>query len=80
MQKQEIIDELIRLIKQSHEVDRALEGRTALIADLGLESIQVIEYLCDVEDRFDLNINEDKLADVNTFDDLASVILALQES
>tara|TARA_B100000676_G_C17278779_1_gene436582 strand:+ start:159 stop:401 length:243 start_codon:yes stop_codon:yes gene_type:complete len=80
MQKQEIIDELIRLFKQSHEFDRALEGRTALIADLALESIQVIEYLCDVEDRFDLNINEDKLADVNTFDDLASVILALQES
>lgn len=51
---------------------------TALVGDLGLESIQVIEYLCEVEDHFDLAIDEDTLADVHTVADLARVIERLQ--
>ncbi len=75
-----IVETLIALLQKSLDAPRALSADTALIADLGLESIQVIEYLCEVEDRFDLAINEDTLADVRTVGDLAAVVQRLQEA
>lgn len=72
-----IVTALIELLEKTLEQPREIGPDTALIADLGLESIQVIEYLCEVEDRFDLAIDEDKLADVRTVGDLAEVVRAL---
>ena len=69
-----IVDVLIELLTKALDRPRAMSADTALIADLGLESIQVIEYLCEVEDRFDLAIDEDTLADVHTVGDLAAVV------
>ncbi|MEQ8231430.1 MAG: acyl carrier protein [Gammaproteobacteria bacterium] len=77
---QTIVDALIELLQNSLEKPRAMDADTALIADLGLESIQVIEYLCEVEDRFDLAIDEDRLADVQTLGDLATVVQQLLRS
>lgn len=57
-----------------------LSPATNLVGDLGLESIQVIEYLCEVEDHFDLAIDEATLADVQTIADLAAVIKKLKVS
>ncbi|CAN0361400.1 unnamed protein product [Phaeothamnion confervicola] len=57
-----------------------LSPATHLVGDLGLESIQVIEYLCEVEDHFDLAIDEATLADVQTIADLAAVIKKLKVS
>jgi len=65
---------LIELLNKSFDPAQAMSADTALIADLGLEFIQVIEYLCEVEDRFDLAIDEDTLADVHTVGDLAGVV------
>ena len=72
-----IVSALIELLRDTLEQPRDIAADTALIADLGLESIQVIEYLCEVEDRFDLAIDEDKLADVRTVGDLAEVVRQL---
>jgi len=69
-----IVDILIELLAKTLDRPRTMSADTALIADLGLESIQVIEYLCEVEDRFDLAIDEDTLADVHTLGDLAAVV------
>ena len=74
MERDAIVAELIRLLHKTLDEERAVEGSTALVSDAGLESIQVIEYLCEVEDRFDLMIDEETLSDVRTIDDLASVI------
>lgn len=70
---------LMELLRKSlPEPTPRLHPRTALVGDLGLESIQVIEYLCEVEDHFDLAIDEDTLADVHTIADLARVVERLQ--
>ena len=73
-------DQLIVLLRKTLGADAALSAATHLVADLGLESIQVIEYLCEVEDHFDLAIDEGTLADVQTITDLAAVIRKLQRS
>jgi acyl carrier protein len=73
-----VVEQLVSLLSSIVDERRAVDATTALIADLALESIQVIEYLCDVEDHFDLVIDEDSLADVRTVGDLAAVIVSLR--
>ena len=73
-------DQLIVLLRKTLGADAALSPATHLVGDLGLESIQVIEYLCEVVDHFDLAIDEGTLADVQTITDLAAVIRKLQRS
>ncbi len=74
MEHNAIVEELIVLLQKSLDNAPQLSAGTALIADLGLESIQVIEFLCEVEDRFDLVINEEAISDVQTIADLARVV------
>jgi acyl carrier protein len=75
--RESLVEELVGLLSKTLERPRPMSADTALIGDLGLESIQVIEYLCEVEDHFDLAIDEDTLADVNTIGDLADVVARL---
>lgn len=72
--RSDIENELVRLLRANPEVREDVRPGTHLVADLGLESVQVIEYLCEVEDRYDLVIDEDSLADVHTVSDLAAVV------
>lgn len=78
MQHSAVVGELIALLNKSLDSPRELSVTSALIADAGLESIQVIEYLCEVEDSFDLVIDEVSLADVITVGDLANVVIKLR--
>lgn len=73
-------EQLMGLLRKNLDADAPLSPETHLVGDLGLESIQVIEYLCEVEDHFDLAIDEGTLADVQTIGDLAAVIKKLQRS
>ena len=66
--------ELIRLLRDGLDQPGDVRPQTSFVADLGLESVQVIEYLCEVEDRYDLVIDEDSLSDVHTVADLAAVV------
>jgi acyl carrier protein len=78
--EQTVEERLMRLLRKTLDADAPLSPATNLVGDLGLESIQVIEYLCEVEDHFDLAIDEATLADVQTVGDLAEVIKKLQRS
>lgn len=73
-------DRLIALLSKTTGSDVPLSPATHLVGDLALESIQVIEYLCEVEDHFDLAIDEATLADVQSIADLAAVVRKLRGS
>lgn len=74
MDSDAIVRVLIKLLHETVDDPPQVGPETNIVADLGLESIQIIEYLCEVEDRFDLAIDEEALADVQTVSDLAGVI------
>ncbi|MCK4425431.1 MAG: acyl carrier protein, partial [Deltaproteobacteria bacterium] len=50
---------------------------TDLVADLGLDSMAVMELLAAIEDRFDISIPLNILPDVRTLKDLALQIQQL---
>ena len=51
-----------------------ITASTGLQSDLTLDSFQVMEFLMEIEDEFDLVINMSLLSDVHTVSDLASVV------
>lgn len=51
-----------------------VSGRTELIADLGLDSLQSFEMVADLEDHFGVTVPMDALQNITTLDDVARVI------
>ncbi|MAT92008.1 MAG: acyl carrier protein [Halioglobus sp.] len=54
-----------------------LSEDTALVADIGLSSLEVMEFIEKIEDHFDITIPLNILPDVNTVGELASKIQEL---
>jgi acyl carrier protein len=77
MKYSDTVSRLINLLDSLVDDVNGFTEKTALIGDAGLESIQVIEYLCEVEDEFDMVIDEEALSYVNTIGDLADTILKI---
>ena len=55
--------------------DRAPQGgKIDRLADLDLESVQIMEFMVEVEDRFDIAIDVESFADASSISDLARVV------
>lgn len=53
-----------------------LNEKTELVADLGIDSLGVMEIVADIEDKLDLTIDDAELQGVTT---LGDVVAALEE-
>ncbi len=73
----EILTEVYQGLKASGQDGVPLNEETELVGDLGLDSVQVMEMLLEVEDRFSISIPINILADVVTIRDLAVQIRRL---
>lgn len=51
-----------------------LTPSTDLIDELALESIQVMDFIAEVEDHFDIMIEVDRLAAIRNINELAEVV------
>lgn len=51
-----------------------LTAATDLVDDLALESIQVMDFIAEVEDHFDILIEVDRLASIRTLAELALLV------
>ncbi len=51
-----------------------LTGSTDLIEDLNLESIQIMEFVVEIEDHYDIAIDLESLSNVHTISQLAEVV------
>ena len=74
MKENELLERVKEVVQQFADPSHKVEHDTAFVKDLGLESIQIIEMLCEIEDAFDLVIGESELSDVVTVADLSAVV------
>lgn len=49
-------------------------GATHIMRDLNLDSLAVMDFMLTLEDRFDIVISLEKVAEVETLDDLVAVV------
>jgi acyl carrier protein len=57
----------------ANEGEQLTEG-TQLVADLGLDSLKIMELMLEIEDRFDISIPLNVLPDIRTIKDLAKQV------
>ena len=58
---------------------QTITASTNMVADLQLDSFQVMEFMLEVEDHFDVAIDLDSLSNIQTINDLAAVVIAAHE-
>lgn len=68
--------EITRILRGFLKNPPPLTGATDLIADLDLESVQVMEFVMEVEDHYEIAIDLESLSNVHTIAELAAVVSA----
>lgn len=77
-----VADDEIKKEIQSRLRARAGQGtevgpKTNITRDLGLDSLAIMDFIFDLEDHFDISIPMERIAEVQTVDDLTKAIAIL---
>ena len=76
----EILNEYLRNNwVSSPSSERTITATTNMVTGLQLDSFQVMEFMLEVEDHFDIAIDLESLSDIQTINDLAVVVIAAQQ-
>ena len=74
---QEYLNFLYSALEFQNKKQLELSEDTALVADIGLSSLEVMEFIEKIEDHFDISIPLNILPDVNTIGELAHKVKEL---
>jgi acyl carrier protein len=55
---------------------KTITSATNMVTELQLDSFQVMEFMLEVEDQFDIAVDLDSLSNIQTISDLAAVVIA----
>jgi acyl carrier protein len=72
--REKVLAEVQGVIREHMETDVDLTEKTELVADLGIDSLGVMEVVADIEDKFDMTIADSELRDVATLGDVVKAI------
>jgi acyl carrier protein len=72
--RESVRTELLDLLGQHVPSGTPIAEGSHLVADLGIDSLGVMEIVAAIEDKFELSIPDDALREVNTVADVATAI------
>lgn len=67
------------LLEKSHQPEIDLSEITELVADIGMSSLEVMEFIEQIEDEFDISIPLNILPSISTIGQLAASLPGLQD-
>jgi len=59
--------------------NKTIARSTNMVTELQLDSFQVMEFMLEVEDHYDIAVDLDSLSNIHTIEDLAGVVIAAHE-
>ncbi|MBK1842669.1 acyl carrier protein [Azospirillum sp. YIM B02556] len=74
----DIVDVIVGMVTALPQAPREVDAGTNIARDLGLDSLAVMNFVMQLEDRFDVSIPMDRLAGIQTIGDLAVAIADLK--
>jgi len=74
----DILPGLIEILDKLQEGEQPIGAQTDIVADLGLDSPQVMDLVLEIEDRFDVSVRLNVLPEVHTVGDLAEQVARLR--
>lgn len=78
--REQVVTEIRAVINEHVDGEIELNENTELVADLGIDSLGVMEVVADIEDKFDITVNDADLLNVTTFGDVVQAISAMLEA
>lgn len=76
MTEDEITSEICALLQPFNDKGIALTRDTDIPAELNIDSVGVLDFIMDVEDKFDIEIPMNVVAETHTVGDLVRVVQA----
>jgi acyl carrier protein len=70
--------EIVELLAERIPAGIHVSAQTQIVGGLGLDSVAILDFIMDVEDRFDISIPLDRVAEVQTIAELSRAIEALR--
>lgn len=67
-------EHIVAGLRQITPASAEITGSTHIMRDLNLDSLAVMDFMLTLEDRFDIVISLEKVAEVETLDDLVGVV------
>jgi acyl carrier protein len=74
----DVMVEICRELAPYQVEDEPITGQTVIYQDLSIDSLAVMDIIMELEDRFDVSIPINIVAEIHTVDELADAILTLQ--
>lgn len=78
VESDDIIAEIARVLGPGLGPTVRITAETNVVRDLGLDSLAVMNFVMVLEDKFDVSIPLDRIAEIETVGDLAATIRALR--
>ena len=78
--REQVVAEIRAVIDEHTEGEVELNDSTELVADLGIDSLGVMEVVADIEDKFDITISDSDLREVTSFGDVIHAITQMLEA
>ena len=72
-----VLREIYEVLQPFAKEGQSLSEETELVTELGLDSVQVMELLLQIEDRFDVSIPLNIMPDMRTIKDLVLQLIAI---
>jgi acyl carrier protein len=72
--------QIIELLAQRVPTGVNVSAQTHIVGGLGLDSVAILDFIMDIEDRFDISIPLDRVAEVQTVAELSRAIEALRRA
>lgn len=69
--------EIVGVLKACIPEGTEISSKSGIARDLGLDSVAVMDFVMDIEDHFDISIPLDRIAEVETVEDLGRAVEAL---
>lgn len=76
----DIANRILDLLGRKVGTGRSISLDSSVIADTGLDSVSVMDFVMELEDEFDITIPLDQIAEVRTVGDLADAVRALSNT
>ena len=79
--KEEVADAVREVFKTALKIEpEKLQPDTKLVDDLSLDSLDMVEVVYELEDRFDVQIPEDRIESIRTFQQVVDGLHAAIEA
>ena len=74
----DVMHEICRQLAPYQTEEKPITGQTVIYNDLSIDSLAVMDIIMELEDRFDVSIPINTVAEIHTVEELADAILTRQ--